>query len=154
MTQNEILAAAAVKLALSHVGEREATGNNDGPFVDAIEKPFGERHAAWCAMYATSMIMFAAKALGLKTLLHASESSTEIYAQGRAKGLSLKAPIPNCIGLLKGDGGARGKDHHHTFLVVSVDAVAGVVHGIDGNWQNSVTKTLHPISGCDFVAVA
>jgi hypothetical protein len=154
MQQNEVLAAAAVKLALSHVGEREATGNNDGAFVDAIEKPFGERHAAWCAMYATSMIKFAAQALGIKTMLHASESSTEIYAQGKAKGLSLAKPIPNCIGLLRGNGGSPGKDHHHTFLVVSVDAAAGVVHGIDGNWENRVTKTLHPISGCDFVAVA
>lgn len=150
--QNEVLAAAALKLALSHVGEREATGNNDGAFVDAIEKPFGERHAAWCAMYATSMIKFAAQALGIKTLLHASESSTEIYHQAKEKALLLDHPVPGCIGLLKGNGGTPGKDHHHTFLVVSVDG--SLVHSVDGNWGNAVSRPVHKISDCDFVAVA
>lgn len=150
--QNEILAAKAVKLALSHVGERELTGNNDGAFVDAIEKPFGERHAAWCAMYATSMIKFAAQGLGIQTILHASESSTEIYKQARDKHLLLPKPIPNCIGLLKGSGGSPGKDHHHTFLVVSIDG--DFVHSVDGNWGNAVSRPVHKISDCDFVAIA
>lgn len=152
--QNEQLAAAAVKLALADVGDKEATGNNDGAYVDAIEKPFGERHAPWCAMFATSKIQFAAQALGIKTVLHESESSTDIYHQGKSKGLLLSKPIPNCIGLLKGDGGTPGKDHHHTFLVVSIDAAAGVVHSVDGNWGNAVSRPVHKISDCDFVAVA
>lgn len=152
MQQNEVLAQAALKLALSHVGEKEATGNNDGAFVDAIEKPFGERHAAWCAMYATSMIKFAAKALGIATILHPSESSTEIFHQGKTKGLLLAKPIPGCIGLLKGNGGTPGKDHHHTFLVVSVDGT--LVHSVDGNWGNAVSRPVHMIRDCDFVAVA
>jgi hypothetical protein len=154
MKQNDKLAAAAVQIALSHVGQREATGNNDGTFVDALEKKFGEKGAPWCAMYATDCISQAAARLGIKTVLARSESSTNLFHQGKDKGLLLQKPIPYCLGLIRGSGGTPGKDHHHTFLVVSVDAVAGIVHGVDGNWQNAVSRTVHPIAACDFVAVA
>lgn len=154
MNQNDALAAATVQIALSHVGMREATGHNDGTFVDTLEKKFGMKGEPWCAMYATECMLEAAGKLGIKTVLHKSPSSTEIFSQAKQKGLLLKSPIAYCIGLLRGSGGSAGKDHHHTFLVVSVDAKAGVVHSVDGNWGNAVTKTTHPISACDFVALA
>lgn len=154
MNQNDALAAATAQIALSHVGQREATGNNDGTFVDTLEAKFGEKGAPWCAMYATECMAEAAARLGIKTQLHKSESSTEIYAQGKHLNLGLKAPIPYCLGLLRGSGGTPGKDHHHTFIVLGVDQKAGVVHSVDGNWGNAVTRTAHPISACDFVAIA
>lgn len=154
MAQNEILAAAAVKIALSHVGEREATGHNDGKYVDELEKKFGLHRDPWCAMEATNDIMLAAKELGVTPILHKSASSTEIFHQAKQKGLLLSRPIPHCIGLLKGNGGTPGKDHHHTFLVVSIDEKAGVVHSVDGNWGNKVSLPVHKISDCDFVAIA
>lgn len=153
MKQNEALAAAAVQIALTHVGIHESTGNNDGTFVDALERKFGLKGEPWCAMYATDCIEQAAAKLGLKTLLHKSPSSTEIFAQAKHLGLLLKAPEAYCIGLLRGSGGTAGKDHHHTFLVVTVDAKAGIVHSVDGNWGNAITRTSHPIAACDFVAV-
>jgi hypothetical protein len=150
--QNDKLAAAAVQIALSHVGMREATGHNDGTFVDTLEKKFGTRGQPWCAMYATECIFEAAAKLGVKTKLHKSMSSSEIYHQGKAQGLSLSTPVPYCLGLVKG--GTQGRDHHHTFFVLSVDKKAGIVHTVDGNYGNAVMKTSHPISACDFVAVA
>lgn len=152
--QNEDLAHHAVQIALDHVGEREATGQNDGEYVDALEKRFGLHRDPWCAMEATNDIMLAAAELSVTPVLHKSASSTEIFSQAKAKGLLLDKPIPNCIGLLKGNGGSPGKTHHHTFLVVSIDDAGGVVHSVDGNWGNAVSRPVHKISDCDFVAIA
>lgn len=154
MAQNDKLAAASIQIAMTHVGQKEATGRNDGKYVDALEKKFGMKGQPWCAMECTSDIMDAAANLGIKPVLHKSASSTEIYAQAKKNALLLKAPIPYCIGLLRGNGGTPGKDHHHTFRVISIDAKAGVVHSLDGNWGNQMQYTVHPIAGCDFVAVA
>lgn len=154
MKQNDQLAAATIQIALSHLGVREATGHNDGTFIDALEKTFGLRGQPWCAMYATTCMSEAAKKLGVKAVLHTSPSSTEIFSQAKKQSLLLSAPIPYCIGLLKGSGGTPGKTHHHTFLVLSIDKNAGIVHSVDGNWHNSVCKTTHPIAACDFVALA
>ncbi len=154
MKQNDQLAAASMQIAISHLGQREAHGRNDGPYVDQLEKKFGLKGQPWCAMECTQDIADAAVRLGIKPLLARSPSSTEIFSQARKKGLLLKQPLPYCIGLLRGSGGTPGKTHHHTFRVVSIDTKTGIVHGLDGNWGNQMQYTTHPIAGCDFVAVA
>lgn len=44
------IAAAVAAEARRHVGQREATGHNDGPFVERVLG--GERGLAWCAAFA------------------------------------------------------------------------------------------------------
>ena len=155
--QNEALATESLKEGLSHLGVKEVTGHNDGPFINMIQKWYGgagELGAPWCALFCMWCIYTAAAKLGITPKLPKSDSSTDLYAFAKKHGLLLSAPIPGCIGLMKGDGGDPSKDHHHTFRVRTVDAVQGIVNGLDGNWTNAVALTTHRIGDCDYVAVA
>lgn len=143
----------AVDFASAHLGEKEATGNNDGPFVEGLQawldKGTGWMHLQpWCACFASWCIDQASDMLGVKPRLPRLGSTTDIYNWFKNNGMLLDQPTPYCIGMLKGDGGVRGKSHHHTFFVESIDGE--FVNGIDGNWQNAVSRTHHAIKDCDF----
>jgi hypothetical protein len=157
--QNGILAAATVAFALKKVGQKEATGHNDGKFVRKIQDfidGLGKwmDGQPWCAAFATWCIYQVADGVNQTPILKKNGSSTSIFAEAKKKNLVLHYPIPHCIGLLRGDGGTPGKTHHHTFLVTDVDPKQGVVFGVDGNWKNAVSRTVHKIYQCDFVAIA
>jgi hypothetical protein len=159
MKQNDRLAEITMKIAKEKLGIKEATGHNDGVFVRMLQRWLARGAKwmdgqPWCATFATYCIYQAAEAMQIHPLINRSGSSTDIFRDARLKHLDLLSPIPNCIGLMRGDGGTRGKTHHHTFLVESVDFGNGVVHGVDGNWKNAVSKTVHKISDCDFVMIA
>ncbi len=158
MKQNDALAALSIEIALKEVGVKEATGKNDGVRVGVFQKfvgiAVGAINSQWCAAFASWCLYQAAKQLDIKPLLKPSASSTDLYHQAKKLGLLLDKPIPYCLGLIKGNGGTPGKDHHHTFRVISIDFEHGLVHSVDGNWQNQVARPVHPISACDFVAIA
>lgn len=147
------LAAMAVSIAKGKIGEKEATGKNDGVFVEAVQDFIdGEsdfmRGQPWCAAFASWCIYRAGDALKIPPLVPKSGSSTSFVAWLSKNKLMLPRPEANCLGFLKGDGGTPGKTHHHTFFVESVDG--DYVVGIDGNWHNAVSKTRHAIKDCDF----
>lgn len=149
--QNQKLAAEALAFALKWVGQREATGHNDGAFVNKVQEFVGgkgEDGAPWCACF-YSYCNYNADP-GIVPVTPKSDSSTSLYAWAKAHGYLLPHPIPGCLGLLRGTGGTAGKTHHHTFRVMTVDTAAGVVHTVDGNESNMVRTTTHPISACDF----
>jgi hypothetical protein len=155
MNQNPALAALSIEIGLKEIGVKEATGRNDGARVAVFQKFVGiAAPQPWCAAFMSWCVGQAAKQLGIKPVLHSSGSSTEIYHEAKELGLLLAKPQPYCIGLVKGSGGTPGKDHHHTFRVLSVDWEHGLVHSLDGNVSDQVKKTIHPISACDFVAVS
>lgn len=156
MDQNESLAKASLDFALTNVGRKEATGKNDGAFVNSIQEWYAgarEHGAPWCALFATWCIYRAAAILAITPKIPKTDSSTHLYDYAKKSGMLLEAPIAGCIGLVKGDGGSAGKSHHHTFRVTSVDKLVGVVHSCDGNWGNSVALTQHRIQDCDFMVV-
>ena len=151
MGQNEALAAGALKIATSNIGQRESTGHNDGKFVNGLQDWLGgkpEEGAPWCAIFRSWCMAQAAQLLPNEPLTPRTDSSTELYNFGKKNNL-LCTPIPGCTGLVRG--GYPDKSHHHTFVVVSVDLESGVVQSIDGNWGNSVCRTSHRISDCDFI---
>lgn len=156
--QNDKLAELTMSIAVKYLGQKEATGHNDGVFVRMLQRWLarGARWMdgqPWCATFATYCLYRAAGVLHILPVLSKNGSSSAIYIDAKKKGVLIGYPIPNCIGLMRGDGGSRGKTHHHTFLVQSIDGTQAVVHGVDGNWQNAVSKTTHKISDCDFVAI-
>lgn len=146
----------AVKIAATKIGQKEKSGNNDGPFVEMLQRWMdgGDgwmKGEPWCATFACWCIMMAARELKLIPMMPRSASSSDIYEWTKEKGLLLPKPVPNCLGLMKGDGGTPGKTHHHTFFVEGLDGQ--FVRGIDGNWQNSVMRTRHAIADCDFAPI-
>ena len=149
------LAELALKIAASNIGRKEATGNNDGPFVKmlqllAVDGGHSMDNEPWCAMHATYCIQQAAAELKLISKIPLNPSSTSIYAFAKAHGLLMTSPAPGCIGLIKAPTGS-GKTHDHTFLVYGVED--GYVDSTDGNWNNQVMQTKHKITDCDFVLI-
>lgn len=142
-----------LEIASTYLGEAELTGNNDGPFVENIQKWLDKGTGwmtaqPWCAAFASWCIEQASVKLGATVRLPPLGSTTDIYNWFKNKGMLLTDPAPNCIGMLKGGGGVPNKSHHHTFFVESIDG--DFVNGIDGNWQNAVSRTHHAIKDCDF----
>jgi hypothetical protein len=155
--QDEELAQKSLAFAMKYLGQKEATGNNDGQFVNMIQEWVGgsdEHGAPWCACFASWCIYMTAADLSIKPKIIKTDSSTDFYAWGKKNNMLLSQPIPGCLGLIKGNGGNPDKTHHHTFRVISVDLSVGTVVSIDGNWGNAVAKTDHRIQDCDFVAIA
>jgi hypothetical protein len=155
--QNVALAAKALDVAKRYLGVKEATGHNDGKVVNMFQEFVGgkaEHGAAWCAAFRSYCDHVAAEELKITLKLPKTDSSTELFHWAKSHGYLLPGPLPGCIGLLKGSGGTPGKDHCHTFKVISVDQQAGVVHSIDGNESNMVRLSAHAIDRCDWVACA
>jgi len=159
MLPNRNLADWTLRIAKSELGKREATGHNDGPFVNMLQRFVADGAKwldgqPWCACFATWCIYQAAEHCQATPILKKTASSSSLYSDAKEKGLLLGYPVPPCIGLIRGDGGSLGKTHEHTFIVASYDGQAGTISGIDGNWRNAVSLTTHNIPDCDFVAIA
>jgi hypothetical protein len=151
------LGEAAVLEARLKLGQKEATGKNDGSFVEMVQDWIdGEgdwmKGQPWCAAFASWCIYRAALGLKLVPKMPKLASSTQIFKWLSDNRLVLPAPKPGCIGLIRGNEGHPAKTHSHTFLVESVDG--DHVRGIDGNWNNQVSETHHKISECDFGEIA
>ena len=151
----------ALDVAREHLGKKEATGKNDGPFVAMLQNWIDGAsnwmdRQPWCAAFATWCVYIAAKRLGLTPKLPKSASSTSLYAWAKKTGNVLPGAQGHyCIGLIKGSGGIPGKTHHHTFIANGLSMTDGQdwVWGIDGNWKNAVSRTQHKIADCDFIRI-
>jgi hypothetical protein len=144
-----------LEIARGYLGIKEATGQNDGPFIEKLQlwasgaaakliAPWLER-APWCALFATYCVHEAAARIFADPLIPRECSSARLYAWYKKKGLLLASPVAGCIGLVKG--GPRGT-HSHTFIVESVDEK--FVYGIDGNWKNAVSRSKRLKEACDY----
>lgn len=147
------LAEETLKFARTKLGEKEATGNNDGPFVVMLDRWLDQgagwmERQPWCATFATWCIYHAAVKIGATPMIPKLGSSSSIYSWLEKNGLLLAKPYPNCIGLIKDTRESSNKTHHHTFLVEGIDG--DFVRGIDGNWKNAVSETRHAVKDCDF----
>ena len=146
----------AVAVAETFLGQKEATGHNDGKFVNMVQDFVGKglHGEPWCACFASYCIKLAATILGLGPsipFMPRSASSSQIYSWAKHHGKLLVTPIAGCIGLVKGDPAHVGKTHHHTFLVRSVHE--DLVSSIDGNSHDQVAHSSHTIHDCDWVEI-
>lgn len=146
----------SLQIAISNIGRKEATGNNDGPFVHmlqllAVDGGHSLYQQPWCAMFTMYCTSQAAAELSLVLKTKLTPSSTVNYALAKSGGYIMEKPIAGCIGLIRAPAGS-GKTHDHTFLVESVGQ--STVNGVDGNWANQVMRTVHEISNCDFIELS
>lgn len=154
-----------LQVAKTKVGEKEATGRNDGPFVRMLQRWAAKSgtwldNQPWCVMYATWCVWEAARNLGTVSIIPERASSSRLYAWAKVHGKLLPKPVDGCIGLVRNggsgdqDGGSnRGKTHIHCFLVHTVEP-SGKLITLEGNWKNSAGWNHRPNSrGLDFVAI-
>lgn len=150
-----------LQIAKGKLGQREATGRNDGAFMRLLQRWAAKGYAwldnqPWCVMFATWCIHEACRALGRASRIPERASSSRLFAWYRREGLLLARPIPGCVGMVRAgrrtgsDGGGRAGwlTHSHTFLVH--DVRNGMVVGVDGNYRNAVGWSKRPVGDCDY----
>lgn len=149
------LAKRTIEILNSLLGLKEATGNNDGPFLNFLQERCARAigmdvHAMdkepWCVMLGTWAIQEAALALQTPHQIPIFVGVDAVYDWAVANKKVLACPVPGCIGLLKNASG--GWEHYFTVRNVNAD---GSLDGIDGNWSNSVCLTSHDPASCAFV---
>lgn len=139
----------ALRVAKRYVGQREATGRNDGPLPRLVQRYIAKGAAwldgqPWCVCWAIYCVDTAAKELGQRSRLPRTASSSSLYTWFQQNGLLLASPEPGCIGMVIG--GPTG--HSHTFLVHDIQTP--YVIGVDGNYRNAVGWSKRLIAECDY----
>lgn len=138
-----------LSVAREYLGKKEASGKNDGAFVRLVQLFVAKGSAwlenqPWCVCFVTFCVHQAALILGEKTQLPREASSARLAKWFKERELLTDKPSERCIGLIKDP----KKGFRHTFLVGGIQG--DFVWGIDGNWQNAVTRTQHKIKDCMF----
>lgn len=155
----------SLQVAKRHVGEREASGRNDGAAVRFWQRLVAKGatwldNQPWCVCFATGVVYLAGKELGMKPKLPLNASSSSLYAWAKREGQLLPKPVDGCIGVVRRggqgdqDGAAyAGKSHTHTFVVHTVEA-NGTLVTVEGNFRNAVcwNRRRAPY-GCDWIAI-
>lgn len=123
--------------ARSMVGHFVETGHNTGQELDKLEKQFGTRAAAWCAMFASTS---AAMGGASKAIKSASVATLRDWAKAGTHGFQKGFQRSPRAGDLMAFGTA------HIGVVESVDRRAGVVHTVEGNTSaGKVARKSHAI---------
>lgn len=124
----------AVELALTQNGVREQPlGSNRGPQVDEyIRSTDLNPPALWCMAFVYWCFKQAAGQLGVPNPMHKTASCTNLHSWAKPKGLVKSSPQRGDIFLVRG--GADGRTHQHTGLVVEVNGAQ--IKTIEGNTNN------------------
>jgi hypothetical protein len=121
----------AVLIALTQDGVREQPlGSNRGPEVDAYIRSTGLNPPAyWCMAFVYWCFQRAAAQLGATNPMYKTASCSDLYAWAKPRGLVKSTPQRGDIFLVRG--GADGRTHQHTGLVVEVSG--GTMKTVEGN---------------------
>jgi hypothetical protein len=152
----------ALEHAIENLGQKEATGRNDGAFVErrqrwasipierlkALTKPLllklldGAqaivpyfRNAPWCVMASTLSAWIGCEKAGVKCNITERASTRRIENEFKKKGKLSKSCINGGIAMLHD---AKGNTEH-TYL--AVHQVGDKIHGVDGNISNKQRTT-------------
>lgn len=134
-----VTGARIVKVAHEYVGRTESpVGSNTGPFVLQCQRAtfLAGTRWPWCAAF----IAFVAEQCGVK-LGYPSAGAHDLADHYVRAGYSVTladAKPGDIVDLNIGSG--------HTAIIVSHDRTHGVLHTIDGNWNDRVSEVEHPVS--------
>jgi hypothetical protein len=134
----------ALAIARSKVGVREATGNNDGDEVLAMQPQPATPGLAWCAFFVASCYRAAGHELpgnrwhqGAVAYLEEQCRRAGCHAPAR-----VVVPTPGLVVFFAGRGGSDQGPGRHCAIVERVVGPSSL-HCIEGNWENAVTRTTH-----------
>jgi hypothetical protein len=133
--------------AASHVGEKEATGHNDGSAIKVYQdyiqsdSPFDP----YCAKFASYVVGMTLVQSGVSVPHVHTASSSAIVTWGKDHGtiLSHDKVRPGDLYIIEGGEGPEasdGKPYHHTTIVEV--ATPTEVHTIEGNYRNGVNRNI------------
>jgi hypothetical protein len=118
-----------VQFALGYDGVTEATGHNDGEFVQMFQQwtdgvAQGE---SWCMAFVQYCVGNTAQQYGIQSPLFASEHCMTVWNQSQH--LVVFPPYPGCVAIWNHAGTSNG----HTGFVTSVDQMNGTFTTVEGN---------------------
>lgn len=121
-----------IEAAKSCVGQREATGKNDGKFVSLVQKTVDNLASgeAWCMAFVQTMIAYAELKTGIKSPLLATEHCLTLWGDTKAKypdQLVKISPLSGAIVIWQHGNTANG----HTGFVLDCDETQ--FSAIEGN---------------------
>ncbi len=112
---------------------KEATNQNDGPWVEAILRVVGcQKGDPWCCAFVSFCLAIAYQG---KNPLPMTASCAAIHAYGKKHGLMLTTPEPGCVFLVLN---SVGHAHHTGFC--TGPAINGKVQTLEGNTNNDGSR--------------
>ena len=123
------------RLALeSCVGIREATGNNDDPIVEMIQRTIGNaEHESWCMGFIQTGLAYAELRTGLVSPIVASEHCMTVWNDTKPSQRVKFAPLPGSIVIWRHGAGPSG----HTGCVVNPPS-EGWFNAVEGNTEGGL----------------
>lgn len=110
------------------VGIREATGNNDGPMVELLQKTIGSAsQEAWCMSFMQTCIAYAEVKAGAKSPLVASEHCLTVWSETPVEQRVKIYPLPGAVVIWRHGNTSNG----HTGCVLGTDG--NTFQGVEGN---------------------
>lgn len=118
-----------VQFALGYLGVVEATGHNDGPFVEMFQQAVDgiADGAPWCAAFVQFCVQQVEQQFGVVSPLFRTEHVLTMW--NGSQGMIVWPPYPGCIVCWQKTGTTNG----HTGIVTSVDAISQTFGTIEGN---------------------
>lgn len=122
------------------VGIKEATGHNDGPLVNSIQRSVDGKVSPdeyWCMDFVQTCRLFVERLTGIVSPLKYTQGCADLWAWVRKYRPDLivkDIPLPGAIAILKHANGGG-----HTKIVIACDGE--VSHCVDGNTTGSLAPT-------------
>jgi len=120
---------AAMNIAGTQVGVREATGHNDGTAVEGYLASVGlGKGYSWCMAFVYWCVKQAALAAGIPNPLEQTGGVLEEWNSGRGQHIEKHSIQAGDIGILD-----LGSGHGHTFFITGAWPEQDLIHTIEGN---------------------
>jgi hypothetical protein len=118
-----------VEAAKSLVGHHEATGKNDGFFVETVQKTVDGKaqREPWCMAFTQTMISYAEYKLGIKSPLYATEHCLTLWGHATDDQKVKYNPLAGAIVIWQHGQSSNG----HTGIVLSADETS--FYAVEGN---------------------
>lgn len=143
-TAQEIGARILAKV-LSHLGEREATGKNDGPYAKRYLAYVGITWAdSWCAAFASACTGWMLDQMGLQSMVRLKTASSHMAVDWALQHHTLQTAqtaVPGDWVILKGGSGdpaQNGVSYHHTAVLEWIEGE--LCAWVGGNTSNAVAR--------------
>lgn len=134
-----------VEAAKACVGQREATGKNDGFFVELAQQTVdGRAHGeAWCLAFVQTMLAYAEFKTGIQSPLYATEHCQTLWAKTPDVQKVKNIPLAGAIVIWKHGNTSNG----HTGIILDCDGTEfSAVEGNASGYLVPVTKEIKNVN--------
>lgn len=139
-----------IQIAIHLIGKGEATGKNDGPFVEQV---MGDKtKGAWCSAFVMRCFQWAGKKLPVNFWVCREVAKLQEVAQHAGWLVDANYPLRGDIIFFKSRVGSDAGSGNHVGLVEMVKGP--FIHTVEGNTGDCVTRRTHAIGSAKIWCIA